>query len=101
GSDAPDGLDRGERVADRARAREQVPAALLARVQVYAADGLARLVLAVEGEHERGDRDAERDQHGHAEQHRALPESGFGVQRLTCAARTAAHRDEEDAEPEE
>ncbi len=97
----PDRLRRRERVADAARLREQFAALLLVRRQVHAADGHARLVFAVEREHERRHDQAEREQHDDAERHEALADLRFGVQRLARPARAAAHRDEERPEPEQ
>src|SRR5580692_11680395 len=47
GTDAPNGLDRCERVADDACMREQFAPLLLLAVEVYAADGHARLVFGI------------------------------------------------------
>src|ERR1019366_7034742 len=63
-------------------------------------DGHAGLVLAVEREHDRGDGQPEGEQDHDPERDQTVAGPGFGVQRLTRAAGTAAHRHEEDPEAE-
>ncbi len=86
GAGAPDRLDRRQRVADGARVREQFAALLLFAVQVHAADRHARLVLAVERQHQRRYDQAEREQRS-----RSPASPGAGRSSIPCAA-PRAHR---------
>ena len=81
--------------------REQFAALLLFGVQVQAAHGHARLVVAVERQHERRHDQAEGEHHHDPQHDREPAEPRLGVQRLARAARPAAHRDEEDPEAED
>lgn len=74
---------------------------LLLGVQVQAAGRHARLVGAVEREHERGDYEAEREHDRDRCQHPPLARPRLGVQRLARTARPSAHREEEDGEAED